>query len=329
MDKKKLFFLDNSQKWKDTVNVNANISKNRLLGGYYKEYRDNHEMLTLKLQYFGKEEEKFLDDIMSGNALSSIGSKEEKMPKPVKVLLVGETWFVLKLHIKGFDMVPLGGYENFSVWFMNALKQYDDLAVTHMPNHVALSEFPSSVDALEQYDVVIFSDVGKNTIQLYPDMFTVPMGPDRLDVVRDFVAKGHGFCMGGGWNCFEGIRGIPGYHDTTVEKILPVNMLPYDDRVEKPQGVTPVVVDSHHPVMAGIDGSWPLFLGYNKVEAKDESQLIATIDGNPFIVGGSYGKGRTMAFTSDLSKHWGTAFIEWKYYAKFWRNAILWLSGKN
>ncbi len=37
-----------------------------------------------------------------------------------------------------------------------------------------------------------------STIQLYPDMFTVPMGPDRLDVLRDYVAGGRGFCMGGG-----------------------------------------------------------------------------------------------------------------------------------
>ena len=249
------------------------------------------------------------------------------MAGKTKVLLVGETWFVLKIHVKGFDMVPLGGYENFAIWFLDALKQFNDVEVTHMPNHVALTEFPGSVEAMERYDVVIFSDTGKNTIQLYPDMFTVPMGPDRLDVLRDYVACGHGFCMGGGWNCFEGIRGIPGYHDTQVEKILPVNMLPHDDRVEKPQGVKPVVTNSTHPVFDGIRSEWPLFLGYNKVNVKSGSEVLATIDGNPFIAVGDFEKGRTMAFTSDLSKHWGTAFIEWQDYAAFWRNAVIWLAG--
>lgn len=249
------------------------------------------------------------------------------MAYKTKILLVGETWFVLKMHIKGFDMVPLGGYENFAIWFMEALGKFDDIEATHMPNHVALTEFPRTVEAMNAYDVIIFSDTGKNTIQLYPDMFTVPMGPDRLDTLRDYVAKGRGFCMAGGWNCFEGIRGIPGYHDTQAEKILPVNMLPYDDRVEKPQGVQPVIIKPDHFVFRGITDEWPVFLGYNKVMAKSESQQLATIDGNPFIVAGEFEKGRTMAFTSDLSKHWGTAFITWKDYGRFWRNAIKWLAG--
>ena len=251
------------------------------------------------------------------------------MAQPTKILLVGETWFVLKLHIKGFDMVPLGGYENFAVWFMNALEQFDDIEATHMPNHVALTDFPKTVEEMNKYDVIIFSDTGKNTIQLYPDMFTVPMGPNRLDVLRDFVAQGKGFCMGGGWNCFEGIRGIPGYHDTQVEEILPVNMLPYDDRVEKPQGITPIVIQKDHPVLKGIDPAWPLFLGYNKIIAKPQGTVLATVEDNPFITVGEFGKGRTMAFASDLSKHWGTAFIEWKDYAFFWRNTIKWLAGRD
>ncbi|MBN2050042.1 MAG: hypothetical protein JW760_06310 [Spirochaetales bacterium] len=250
------------------------------------------------------------------------------MPKPTKILLVGETWFVLKLHVKGFDMVPLGGYENFAVWFMDAMKQFKDIEATHMPNHVALTDFPKTVKDMEKYDVIIFSDTGKNTIQLYPDLFTVPMGPDRLEVLRDYVSKGHGFCMGGGWNCFEGVRGIPGYHDTKVEEILPVDMLPYDDRVEKPQGVKPTILKGDHPVLKGIDKDWPLFLGYNKVTAKSNSTVLAEVEGNPFIALGEFGKGRTMAFTSDLSKHWGTAFIEWKHYGMFWRNAVTWLAGQ-
>ncbi len=39
-----------------------------------------------------------------------------KNQETLKVLLVGETWIVSKFHIKGFDVVPLGGYEDFSTW---------------------------------------------------------------------------------------------------------------------------------------------------------------------------------------------------------------------
>ena len=43
------------------------------------------------------------------------------MASKVKVLLVGETWMTLKINIKGIDMFPVGGYENFGIWFMEAM----------------------------------------------------------------------------------------------------------------------------------------------------------------------------------------------------------------
>jgi uncharacterized membrane protein len=250
------------------------------------------------------------------------------MSAKTRVLLVGETWFVLKMHIKGFDLVPLGGYENFGKWFVEALSKFDDIEIEHMPNHVALTSFPSTRDEINRYDVIILSDCGKNTLQLYPEMFTVPMGPDRLDVIKGFVTEGKAFIMGGGWNSFQGIRGIPGYHDTVIEEILPVDLKACDDRVEKPQGARPAVLKKDHPIFKGTPAEWPVFLGYNKVSAKKGADVLAQINDDPFIAVRDCGKGKTMAFTSDLSKHWGTAFVEWEGYGKFWRNAALWLSGR-
>jgi len=250
------------------------------------------------------------------------------MKDKIKVLLVGETWFVLKMHIKGFDMVPLGGYEDFGVWFMEAISKFDDIEAIHMPNHIALTSFPKTIDEISKYDVIILSDCGKNTLLLYPQMFTVPMGPDRLELIKEYVENGGAFIMGGGWNSFQGIRGIPGYHGTVIEEILPVEIQISDDRVEKPQGIYPTIVNRDHPIFNGLPDEWPMFLGYNRVIAKQNSELLATFDNDPFISVGEYGKGKTMAFTSDLSKHWGTDFISWKGYADFWHNAFLWLSNK-
>ena len=250
------------------------------------------------------------------------------MKDKIKVLLVGETWFVLKMHIKGFDMVPLGGYEDFGVWFMEAISKFDDIEAIHMPNHIALTSFPKTIDEISKYDVIILSDCGKNTLLLYPQMFTVPMGPDRLELIKEYVENGGAFIMGGGWNSFQGIRGIPGYHGTVIEEILPVEIQISDDRVEKPQGIYPTIVNKDHPIFNGLPDEWPMFLGYNRVIAKQNSELLATFDNDPFISVGEYGKGKTMAFTSDLSKHWGTDFISWKGYADFWHNAVLWLSNK-
>ena len=47
-----------------------------------------------------------------------------------------------------------------------------------------------------------------------------------------------------------------------VEDTLPVTCLPYDDRVEMPEGTVAQVVAADHPVMAGLTGrAWPPLLG--------------------------------------------------------------------
>lgn len=79
---------------------------------------------------------------------------------------------VLKFHLKGFDLFPLGGFENFGVWFMEAMGKFDDMA--------------------------------------------------------------------GSWNSYQGLRGIPGYHGTVIEEILPVDIQSSDDRVDKTQGIQPI-----------------------------------------------------------------------------------------
>jgi len=252
---------------------------------------------------------------------------KRSMAAKARVLLVGETWVTMKINIKGIDVFQVGGYENFGIWFMEAMGKFSDIEAEHMPNHVALASFPSTLDEINKYDVVIFSDCGKNTISLYPEMFTVPMGPDRLALIKEYVDNGKAFVMAGGWNSYQGLNGIPGYHGTFVEEILPVQIQATDDRVETPQGVRPSITAREHPLFKEVPAEWPLFLGYNRVTAKADAQVLATIGGHPFVVAHSCGKGRTLAFTSDLAKHWGTDFIKWEGYGRFWYNAVLWLSG--
>ena len=42
--------------------------------------------------------------------------------------------------------------------------------------------------------------------------------------------------MVGGYLSFQGINGAARFRGTSIEEILPVNILPYDDRIEIPQG---------------------------------------------------------------------------------------------
>jgi uncharacterized membrane protein len=244
-----------------------------------------------------------------------------------RVLFAGETWTVTRIHTKGFDVVELGSYEDCSVYFQGAMKAFPEIEVTHIPNHLVPGTFPRTVAELSRYDAVLISDCGRNTLTMYPNMFQVPMGPDRVAAIADYVRQGGALVMAGGWVDFQGYQCKGNYHGSAIEDVLPVNISPTDDRVEATQGAAVQVREGGHPILAGIPAEWPAFLGYQKVFPKEGSKVLATIGaGDPLIVVGQAGKGRSMAFTSDVAPHWGVDFVKWSHYGRFWSQAIEWLA---
>ncbi len=244
------------------------------------------------------------------------------------VLFVGETWIITKFHTKGFDVVPLGGFEDYSVYLKEGLKPFKDINITHIPNHLVLSAYPQTMEQISKFDVVIISDCGRNTLTMYPEMFKVPMGINKVKLTADYVKKGGSLIMIGGWVDFQGFQGKGNYHGSEIEEVLPVDIMETDDRVECTEGVKPEVIKGDHKILKDISNDWPKFLGYQKVFPKADSEVLATIGDrqDAFIIVGKAGKGKSMAFTSDLAPHWGTDFVVWKDYGKFWYNSINWLA---
>ena len=158
---------------------------------------------------------------------------------------------------------------------------------------------------------------------LHPETFTKSkVLPNRLVALRDYVANGGGLVMVGGYMTFQGIEGKAKYAGTAVEDALPVLMQSHDDRVEAPQGAQPHVGDAGHPLLSGVSGEWPVLLGYNKVVAKPDAEVLVRVGGDPLIVVGTHGKGRSVAFTSDCGPHWAPPpFVEWPGYAPLWNGS--------
>ena len=73
--------------------------------------------------------------------------------------------------------------------------------------------------------------------------------------------------------------------------------------MEHCDGVIPVIVKEHE-ALAGLPKEFPNVLGYNKTIAKPEADVVATVEGDPFIAFADYGKGRSGVFTSDFAPHW-------------------------
>jgi uncharacterized membrane protein len=246
------------------------------------------------------------------------------------VLLAGESWVSTATHIKGFDQFPTVTYHTGADDFLKSMagSAYD---VTFMPAHQAQRDFPQTLEALQAYDAIILSDLGSNTLLLHPDTWIHSRPtPNRLKALRDYVREGGALLMFGGYYSFQGINGGARYHKTPIEEILPVTCLPVDDRVEVPEGFLPVVTGpADHPILKGVGTEWPILLGFNEVVVKDGAEVLATASAEygalPLLVSGRYGKGRTLAWTSDIGPHWlPPDFGAWDGYGKLWRGALDW-----
>ena len=245
-----------------------------------------------------------------------------------RILLAGESWVMHTIHQKGFDSFTTTAYGEGHAWLQAALEA-GGWAVEHLPNHLAAARFPTTPGELAAYDAVILSDIGANTLLLHPDTFerSRPM-PNRLALLRDWVAAGGGLVMVGGYLTFNGIEGKGRYGGTAVEEALPVELVPGDDRVELPEGVSPRVRAADHPIIAGLAAEWPALLGYNRLRARPGADLVATVGADPLLVAGRHGNGRSVAFASDCGPHWSPpAFCEWEGYAPLWQGIVGWAAG--
>jgi len=243
------------------------------------------------------------------------------------ILIAGESWVTHSIHVKGFDTFTTSTYEEGVQWLKAALERAGH-RVHFMPNHLVPRQFPTTVAELQRYSIVMLSDCGSNTLLLHPDTFSrSEQTPNRLTAIHDYVADGGALLMIGGYMTFQGIDGKARYHGTAVEDALPVIMQAIDDRVEIPEGKRPVPLMPKHPILKGVKGEWPIFLGYNRFTARPESDVLLQIGDDPFLVVWDYKKGRSAAFASDCGPHWGPPeYLTWAYHDQFWAQLVAWLA---
>lgn len=247
----------------------------------------------------------------------------------IRVLFVGESWHTKLTEGKGFDFFSVGFYEEAANWLFEALKS-DSIELTYLPSHEVATKFPKKLEDLKYFDVLLLSDIGSDTFLLSPETFLhSKRSINLLELIEKFVREGGGVCMIGGYLSFQGIGGKARYHRSPIETLLPVSLLPYDDREEVPEGFIPEVCDKDHSIMKGIDDDWPYLLGYNRLILKEEGTLVLKRKEDPILAVGAHGKGRTMAFASDCSPHWAPlTFCKWLGYQKLWQQSIQWLAYK-
>lgn len=239
---------------------------------------------------------------------------------------------VITVH-KGMDNYSFSEWIDDSTWLRDVFAKAGDIECRHVKVFDVMPEFPTTLEEMREYDVIILSDVGINSLSLLPSFrppHAVPMGENRLDNLRRYVKGGGGLLMCGGYFSFSGYSGRAGYAGSAVEAVLPVlSERGFDDRQEMVQGYRVSLTDAGrvHPITQGLD--WDadyLLLGYNRVRAKDSAIVLADGAGDPQIVVAEVGSGRSMAFASDVAPHWAGSFIHWADYGTLWARAVRWLA---
>lgn len=179
-----------------------------------------------------------------------------------------------------------------------------------MRSHDVAEQFPETVEKLDQYDVVILSDVGANTLLLHPSVFSQGQRfPNRLKVLRERVR---------GQLPRHPDRGDPARRHPPVRR-----------RVETPEGAEGELTEVSHPVTDSLDQTWPALLGYQKLIPKADAVVLANIEDRPLLAVRSEGAGRALAFASNIAPHWAPEeFMNWDGYAHLFSNAVRWLTAE-
>ena len=191
-----------------------------------------------------------------------------------------------------------------------------------------LEESGFSYDYVASADIPT-EDIGENRYGLYilSDYPAARLDHNLMRSISDSVARGAGLLMIGGWESFQGLGG--GYHGTRIGEVLPVNVSPDDDRINSARPCC-VVKKQDHVILDGLPfDSPPLVAGYNRFTVKGGGREILSVaryrtlssesgkvsfsetDRDPFMVLGSFQKGRTAAVATDLAPHWVGGFVDW------------------
>jgi uncharacterized membrane protein len=249
-----------------------------------------------------------------------------------KILYAGDSAIMVVLGLEGTEVYSLMD----QIWDagknLQAALETSGHQVTRMLSHDAFYRLPETAEKMAEYDVLILSDIGHDTVILYPGdrRNAIPMGPNRVKEIVKFIQNGGGLAYIGGYFTYQGHNGQGRWYNSALAKILPVEILPLpDDRIETPEGVQPSFVSTTHPILKGLPlNEFPIFMGYNQTKARPGADLLGVIgeEADPFLACGEVGKGRIMAITSDAAPHWGSDFVRWPYFTQFWNQAMRWLS---
>jgi uncharacterized membrane protein len=196
--------------------------------------------------------------------------------------------------------------------------------------------FPESASQFFAYDAMILSNVSRDVLN-----------DQNLAWIEEWVGRrGAGLCMAGGPSSF----GSGHWNETSVGQMLPVELAPTSrDWDDARTNLEVTASGADHPIwhLSSDEAlnqkalkALPSFLGNNRLGPAKQGALVLAQKGTssvggqspPAIVVQPFGRGRTMAMSTGITRRWAGEFSQsWgggdaRYYKKFWRNVVYWLT---
>jgi len=183
---------------------------------------------------------------------------------------------------------------------------------------------------------------GRYDVYLIGDLDASALKSEEMELLRDTVRQGAGLMMIGGIHSF----GAGQYARTPLADVLPVQMdplerQPFDEPIRadlhlsSPPKMVPTRMGERHFVMLLDEPSknesvWqalPPLDGANRFTRIGPRAIVLaeSTGGDPLLVAGDYGEGRTMAFAGDSTWRWRMQGFEVAH-RRFWRQTVLWLA---
>jgi uncharacterized protein (DUF608 family) len=132
------------------------------------------------------------------------------------------------------------------------------------------------------------------------------LGDANMTILKDAVSHGMGFLYSGGWDAFYGISDERWGHlnGSVLESFLPVTFENHFDVNNENIQMTKSNNDTAAQVFGDIH--LPQFTGYNNIASvKSDGVIIAAgNNGQPLIITGTYGAGRTLVYATAIWGGW-------------------------
>ena len=155
--------------------------------------------------------------------------------------------------------------------------------------------FSTADELVKHYDVIWLGEIPHASATL---------GHANMTIIRDAVHQGMGLLVTGGWDTFYGNSSTRWGHlnATPIEQALPVK---FCDSVDTVNQSTSIVVAEKADFVLG-EPQTETIGGYNRIAAVKPGGevLLKTDDGDPLLITGQYGAGRTAVWATSVSGGW-------------------------